>query len=200
MDLTAAIRTEFAPLLRAAGFKGSGRAWRRETAEFTHFVTFGKGQRMTEGRYAVDLHAHPAVTLDRLTEPRPRRAADSWFRRRLAPDGASDQWWMADPVTTQGVAEVTDLLGGIAMAWFARFEGFDSAFHDVLAIGPEGWLAATFGTPEARVLYAAAAVRVAQGRAAEARVLIAAALARTQPAATSLRAQIKALAAGMDEE
>ena len=126
---------------------------------------------MTQGRFAVDLHAHPAVTLDRLTAPRPRRAADSWFWRRLTPVGVKDQWWFADPVTAEGVAEVASLLDTRAAAWFARFDDFDSAFRDVLAIGPDDRLLDEFGTPEGRVLFAAAAARAAQGRVADARTL-----------------------------
>lgn len=87
------IKTLFAPILRADGFKGSGRTFRRVRGELIHVINI-QGY-IYGGMFAVNLGVHLTFLSDsigkkndvsKITEP------SCEFRRRMT-TGGTDKWW-----------------------------------------------------------------------------------------------------------
>ncbi len=83
-----ALRVHFAPTVRAAGFKGSGRNFWRTTDIFVLVVNV-QGS-MAGGRFAINLGIHPLPLIK--DDPRKLKEYECEFRRRLSADG-EDKWW-----------------------------------------------------------------------------------------------------------
>ncbi|CAB3753016.1 hypothetical protein GQ57_20495 [Burkholderia sp. MSh2] len=97
LKLDTVIRESLAPSLRADGFAGSGRTFRRVRNAWVQVVNI-QGAR-EGGRFAINLGLQPLAIPDALgNAPEPKRLTESLceFRRRLAERGA-DQWWSHAP-------------------------------------------------------------------------------------------------------
>ncbi|MGN6422379.1 MAG: DUF4304 domain-containing protein [Asticcacaulis sp.] len=106
VSVEASIRKILAPVLRAEGFRGSGRTFRRVANDFVCIVNV-QGSRYG-GQFAINLGLHPlalagvvpsrkAIDLKKMSE------YDCVFRRRLSSDGA-DKWWTYSDQTSLEMA------------------------------------------------------------------------------------------------
>src|SRR5262249_53569414 len=102
--LESAIRQHLAPQLRADGFAGSGRTFRRVVGGWIHVVSV-QGSRYG-GSFAVNLAVHPIGIPDlRGNTPDPKVITEELceFRRRLSgSEDRHDMWWKHDS-TTEGM-------------------------------------------------------------------------------------------------
>lgn len=158
MDLRAAINGRIAPLLRQMGFKGSGRNFRRNRADFSDWISIGKGQRSYEGYFAIELGCHPLLPLQPGKDLKPRTFSDCWFWTRLRPHGKDDQWWNADPVSNSELDRIENLLGTRAIEWFSEFETLAETFGGITpeTIASTHALGSQYGITPSRFAYAAA--------------------------------------------
>lgn len=89
------LKSEFAPKLRALGFKGSGQNFRRIRDEVIQVLNIQVNK--YGGSCCVNLGLHltflPIAGESPLTDPKKLRASSCEFRWRLAPPGATDYWW-----------------------------------------------------------------------------------------------------------
>ena len=125
-----AVKTEFAPVLRRAGMKGSGSDY--SLPNNTHFVFLGfqKSQFSSSGdvAFTINLKVVPRATWERAREARPDYPTKpspsttygtfEWHERigRLLP-GGEDKWWhfVAGQDNGATVAEVVDVLTRVAV-------------------------------------------------------------------------------------
>lgn len=136
-----ALRLHLAPVLRADGFKGSGRTYRRTINGVAQVVNV-QGARWG-GSFAINLGLHPLalpIRSDQPADPRKINEVDCAFRRRLRVD-ERDQWWSHDSaesaaVAVQAAAEVYQRVGQAllerqsgpgAPIWTLRPEDLDQA-------------------------------------------------------------------------
>lgn len=87
-------RDHFAPAARRAGFKGSGRHFRRVVGEFVQTINL-QGSRWS-GRFAINLGLQPLTIPDVMgkpVDPKTIKEIDCIFRRRLSNDDDADKWW-----------------------------------------------------------------------------------------------------------
>lgn len=94
--LEISIKEHLAPVLRADGFSGSGRTFRRVVGDFVQVVNV-QGSRYG-GQFAVNLAIHPLCIPDVRGEvPDPKKLTEELceFRRRLS-ESSADQWWKHD--------------------------------------------------------------------------------------------------------
>jgi hypothetical protein len=111
-----ALRLHLAPVLRADGFKGSGRTYRRTVNGVVQVVNV-QGSR-SGGSFAINLGLHPLalpIRSGQQADPRKINEIDCAFRRRLRED-ERDQWWSHDSaesavVAAQAAAEVYRRVG-----------------------------------------------------------------------------------------
>jgi hypothetical protein len=99
-----ALRLHLAPVLRADGFKGSGRTYRRTVNGVVQVVNV-QGSRWG-GSFAINLGLHPLALPIRSDQPADSRKIneiDCVFRRRLRED-ERDQWWSHDSAESAVVA------------------------------------------------------------------------------------------------
>ncbi len=88
-----ALRDHFAPVLRGYGFKGSGRNFRRVSADVFQAVNVQSS--MFGGMFAVNLGIHPLAIPDFFGQPiniKKSKEFDCEFRTRLSETGC-DRWW-----------------------------------------------------------------------------------------------------------
>ena len=95
--LEASINKYFAPLLRADGFAGSGRSFRRSNDDFIQVVQI-QGSR-SGGKFAINLGIQPLDMPDALGNTSHQKITETLceFRRRLTKsESGGDQWWEYD--------------------------------------------------------------------------------------------------------
>jgi len=98
--LESVIKVHFAPTLRADGFVGSGRTFRRIRNGQIHLINVQSSS--FGGQFAINLAIQPIAIPDVLgNEPDPRKIVERVceLRRRLSESGA-DQWWSYDDSPT----------------------------------------------------------------------------------------------------
>ena len=99
-----ALRLHLAPVLRADGFKGSGRNYRRTVNDMVQVVNV-QGSRWG-GSFAINLGLHPLalpIRSNQPADPGKINEIDCAFRRRLRED-EKDQWWSHDSAESAVVA------------------------------------------------------------------------------------------------
>ena len=171
-----ALRLHLAPLLRADGFKGSGRNYRRTVNDMVQVVNV-QGSRWG-GSFAINLGLHPLalpIRSDQPADPRKINEIDCVFRRRLRED-ERDQWWSHDSAESAvaavkaaagvyqrvGRALLERQSGPAAPIWTLRPEELDQAGAHL-----EGFTLSTFG--EGALATVMARIRHASGDVAAAR-------------------------------
>ena len=173
--IDAALRDHFAPVLRAHGFKGSGRHFRRVSAGVFQAVNI-QGS-MGGGMFAVNLGIHPLglpVFLDETLDVKKARELECEFRRRLSKDGA-DQWWSyfdTRASVIEAAQEAADVFERHGMPLFHR-----QADHDgpLFTLTPEQYEfegarpLSGFANSGPRMALALARIRKQQGKLTEAR-------------------------------
>lgn len=193
MNLEEFSHTRLTPFLTEKGFKGRGRTFRRVSGRFEQLVKIQKGQRGTQGKFCIDLYAHPLIEGYPGLPGLPLRAGDHWICRRLAPSGLEDKWWWADKLYQSDMEQIIQLLSDDLDAWFSETESLkqfsDGWYRQVYNLE---YAAKRLGLLPARLAYLHAVVCAAQGHAETAMRIADTAMEKTGPKATTLRAWIKA--------
>jgi hypothetical protein len=157
-------------MLRADGFKGSVRNYRRVVGEFIHTVNI-QGSRYG-GQFAVNLGIHPLVLPDVLgNAPDPRKMVEPLceFRGRLTPSGA-DHWWAhgTDRASMdQAVRDAAALFQREGRARFDRWSGPESPLHTLTPSTLPEFHFRDFHSSLIRIAFVMARLRRAQGRRGE---------------------------------
>ncbi len=170
--LEAALRDHLVPSLRADGFAGSGRTFRRVRHGWVHVVN-AQGSRYG-GQFAINLGLQPLSVFHVLGElPDPKKITEPLceFRRRLSRDGV-DQWWVHEPTiesmnaAARAANAMYETTGREMLAHVCQPElPFDSITPDVFAAGAFDFQG--FGSTQVRMALVLARLRRAQGRFAE---------------------------------
>lgn len=136
LRLESSIKEHLAPILRADGFSGSGRTYRRVVGDLIHVVNV-QGSRYG-GQFAINLAIHPTCIPDVLGElPDPKKITEAQceFRRRLT-DSGSDQWWSYENSPESMVAAVkaaANVYNVVGRKILAPFTSESSPLHVVTA-------------------------------------------------------------------
>lgn len=123
-----ALRLHLAPVLRADGFKGSGRTYRRTVNGVVQVVNVQGSQ--GGGSFAINLGLHPIalpIRSDQPADPRKINEIDCAFRRRLRED-ERDQWWSHDSAESAVAAAqaAAGVYRRVGQALLARQSGPDA--------------------------------------------------------------------------
>jgi len=127
------IKRDFAPVLRASGFKGSGKKFRRVNGDVVNVLSLqGHG-----GRSCVNLGVHfaflPTAAGTKLPAPKIREF-HCMFRDRLkGPDGF-ERWWnhgKTDAEAEASVADIVDTFRKRGEKFFRKFEPFPGVFEKI---------------------------------------------------------------------
>lgn len=197
--IDASLRAHFAPRLRADGFVGSGRSFRRLVDGYIHVVAVQVSR--SGDQFAVNLGVQPLCIPDACGDaPDPRRLADDRceFRRRLSESGA-DQWWRYESTTGSmdvAVMEAVRVYGSVGRAMLDRFIGESSP---IATVTPEVFQSGSFdfdgfASTHVRMALALARFRMEVGQPEVAREFAAIGLAGIG-GATALRSELERLLA-----
>lgn len=196
--LDAAIRQTLAPVLRADGFSGSGRAFRREINGFVCIVLVQAGR--SGDKFAINLSLHPRLlpTMNSKSANTLINDADCEFRRRLSAEGG-DHWWpYTDEISLQSaLAAATCLYERLGRRLFAEQTALDAPILTTTSAryATEGIDLSGFAATDVRQAYALAVIRHLAGERDEAVAFAGIALARLG-GASGLRRELEALMAG----
>ena len=125
------VNTQFVPLLRAEGFRGSGRTFRRQRNECVQIVNLQTSN--SGGRCAVNLAVGftfmNGIDADNVNQE------DCDFRRRLCPDAdQTDHWWNFGDgagATQASVSNLIETYSRRGIPFFTRFGEFPGVYADV---------------------------------------------------------------------
>jgi hypothetical protein len=124
------VKTRFAPCLRASGFKGSGRTFRRRRGDCIEIVNLQTST--SGGKCAVNLALSfsflPSVNPAQITQ------AECDFRKRLTPEGVGDFWWDFGDGAQRTVESVSHLIAAYernGVPFFARFGEFPGGYTEI---------------------------------------------------------------------
>lgn len=166
------IRERFAPVLRAEGFKGTGRTFRRIRNGCIHLVNI-QGS-LYGGQFAINLAIQPLAIPDvRGNEPDPKKIVESQceLRKRLSETGA-DQWWKYHDLESlnQVMSDAANVYVKHGRPAFEAMSVTPSPLEVVTARDlAEGRLNLNgFGSTKVRLALALARLREAEGRIEEA--------------------------------
>ena len=169
-----AIRARFAPLLRADGFAGSGRTFRRTAGDWIHVVNV-QGSRYG-GEFAVNLGLQPVAIPDVTgNAPDPKKITEELcaFRRRMSESGKrQDRWWKHEATMESIASAVSEAASVYAVAGRGLLGEATAETSDLNMVTPIAFAAGTydfrgFGSTECRMAFALSQLRKAQGRIAE---------------------------------
>lgn len=203
--LETAIALHLAPILRADGFKGSGRQFRRTVGKWTHVVQV-QSHRYDSG-FCVNMSIHPVGVPDfgrKVHDPKKILEVDCRFRSRLTGiPNTKDQWWSHDG-TLKGMCWAMIL----AAETYERYgrERFDLATaddSDLNCVSPTAFIKGKFngyGFCEDRsaTAFVLAWMRRESGHLAEAKAFAEYALRTSSPHATSYNSWLEEILAELE--
>lgn len=129
------LKLKLAPLLRAAGFTGSGSTFRRSGDGMIQVLNVQGSQ--WGGSCCVNLGVHLSFMPTVIGQPAdPKKITEPLceFRRRLAPAGQSDCWWKYgsdEREAARSADELVDLVQRVALPHFERFRAFPGSFEGI---------------------------------------------------------------------
>jgi Domain of unknown function (DUF4304) len=173
--LEAAIKEHLAPELRADGFLGSGRTYRRALNGWLQVVNV-QGSRYG-GSFAINLAVHPLAIPDlRGNDPDPKKITEELceFRRRLSEtEGRSDTWWKHDNTAesmsaAMRAAAATYIQFGRPLLGKVTAESADLNTACAENLASHSFNFGGFGSTETRMALALARLRESQGKTKEA--------------------------------
>lgn len=196
--MQAAIRAELSAELRADGFSGSGRTFRRTKDGLVHLLNI-QGSK-SGGSFAINLAIQPLGIPDVLgNSPDPQAITEERceFRRRLAADG-TDQWWEHDSSEDSmrlAVRQAAVVYAKVGRNLFARFSESEALMRHATAshLETEALDLAGFGSTKIRMALALGRLRASEGNFSEARVFAQYGLANLG-SAVALRGKLERLA------
>lgn len=189
------VKTQFAPMLRTDGFKGSGRTFRRIGSGCVHLVNLQTS--MSGGQCAVNLAIEfaflPGVDATGIQQH------ECDFRRRLCPDPIkSDYWWDfgdGGSSTRESVSHLIETYVRVGVPFFSRFGELPGVYADIttedLRTPSKDKLPG--GTTEVRYALKLAQMWLHLQQPAKAKDFIHFGLATCGPMATGIRGQLKKL-------
>lgn len=195
------LRENLVPVLRADGFTGSGRTYRRVVNDWIHVVNV-QGSRYG-GEFAINLAVHPLAVPDVLgnaADPKTITQELCEFRRRMAAPPDRDAWWKHDGTAPGMAAAVRQATTMYVHVGRAMLNDATAAHSDLNTVSAADFVAGRFNfhgfglTTGCRMALVLAHLRQATGRSAEARGFAAHALQTAGPA-TAIKAQARALLA-----
>lgn len=196
--IESAIRKHLGPVLRADGFAGSGRTFRRVVGDWIHVVNV-QGSRYG-GQFAVNLAVHPTVIPDVLgNAPDPKRITEELceFRRRMSEsETRQDKWWKYDSTPESMVAAVHEAAVMYIQVGRRLLDEATAKDADLNTVSPAAFVAGNFNflgfdSTKCRMALALARLRRAKDRLAESQAFAAHAL-QTVGSAAFLKAEIQA--------
>jgi hypothetical protein len=196
--LDAAIRTRFAPELRAQGFVGSGRTFRRVVGDFVQVVNIQSSRH--GGQLAINLGVQPIGNPDVLgnaVDPRQITEPLCELRRRLAERGV-DQWWEHDGTRHSIECALEEALAGYHSHGSRLFDRICAPGSGIDTVRPEHLKSSSladragFGTTAVRLALLFARLRRAQRRFGESKAFATLGL-ELLGSATGLRRQFEEL-------
>jgi hypothetical protein len=127
------LKSDFHPLLRSEGFKGSGITFRRFGDETLHIVKIQAHP--YGGKCCVELGSHvlflPVLRGDgSVTDPKKLKHFECTFHARLCEPGEPDRWFdygITEADCAVGIATLIDVYGTHGRAFFQKFEPFPEA-------------------------------------------------------------------------
>jgi hypothetical protein len=194
-----AIREHLAPVLRADGFAGSGRTFRRVVGEWIHILNV-QGSRYG-GQFSINLAVHPIVIQDvRGDAPDPKKITEELceFRRRMSESRArQDMWWKHDSTAESMASAVRDAAVTYVQVGRGLLDDATAENADLNTVSPAAFAGGDFnffgfGSTECRMALALARLRRAKGQLAESQAFAAHALQKVGSAGF-LRAVIQVL-------
>jgi hypothetical protein len=191
-------RDHLVPLLRSAGFKGSGRQFRRIVNQFAECVSL-QGSRSGD-RFAVNLGVQPLAIPDVLGKPVDPRKIDEIsceFRRRLS-EGNADHWWPYTQLVSSKVAAAQSSAAMFERFGLAYFHDMTSENSPLLRIDPISFDAGIFdfrgfNATKVRMSRALSLLRLASGDISASRAFARVAL-NAMGAGKGLKSELEALA------
>lgn len=172
--LNAVIAAYLAPLLRADGFKGSGRRFRRIFPDHVEIFSV-QGSRYGTA-FAINLGIQPLSIPDASENmPIARTITEDKceFRRRLSESG-TDQWWpyyASEDSMRIAVLAAAAVYSRVGQRMFEQFAGTDSPLHTITAEALESSSDGLhgFGSTRFRTALALSRLRYVQNRPSEAK-------------------------------
>jgi Domain of unknown function (DUF4304) len=161
-------REHLAPTFRAAGFKGSGRHFRRIVNQFAECVSL-QGSRHG-GSFAINLGIQPLQIPDVMgndVDPRKIDEISCEFRRRLS-ETTCDQWWSFTQLKSSKIIAAQDaatMFERFGLTYFSKMTGDDSP---LMAINPISFEAGVFDfqgfrSTKVRMAHSLSLLRLASG-------------------------------------
>lgn len=200
-----AIAMHLAPILRADGFKGSGRQFRRTVGKWTHVVQV-QSHRYDSG-FCVNMSIHPVGVLDfgrKVHDPKKILEVDCRFRSRMTDDpNREDQWWSHDG-TEKGMCWAM-ILAAETYERFGRerFNLATAADSDLNRVSPEAFFKGKFKgygfcKANSTTAFVLAWMRRESGQLEEAKAFAEYALRHSGPQATYYNAWLEEIFAELD--
>ena len=197
--IESAIRDHLAPILRADGFSGSGRTFRRVVGDWIHVVNV-QGSRYG-GQFAVNLAVQPTAIPDvRGNTPDPKKITEELceFRRRMSESEArQDKWWKHAPTAESMTEAMREAAAMYIQVGRRLLDGATTEDADLNTVSPAAFAGGNFnflgfGSTECRMALALARLRRVQDQLTESQAFAAYAL-ETVGSAAMLKAKIQAL-------
>jgi len=196
--LEGSIRAYLRPHLKADGFAGSGRTFRKLTHNLIQVVNvqgFSYG-----GKFAINLGIQPLdIRVITGTRPDPKKITEPEceFRRRMTEAGV-DQWW-AHGATAESMDEAVraaaDVYVRVGRPMLAALGAPDSPIYSMTPEQMPSFRQRLLGfaSTDCRMALVLGRVRASQGRLNEARAFATFGLAHVGPACSILRSQLEEL-------
>jgi hypothetical protein len=129
------LKSDFAPLLRAGGFKGSGSTFRRLTGERIDVINV-QGSRYG-GQCCVNFGVHfsflPLIG-SQVADPKKLKEYECTFHERLHEATESDHWWSygaSDAEAEASASSLVDMYKRRGEVFFGLFEPFPDVFEEI---------------------------------------------------------------------
>lgn len=139
--IESAIREHLSPLVRADGFSGSGRTFRRVLDDWIHVINV-QGSR-DGGQFAVNLAVHPIAIPDlRGDVPNPKKITQELceFRRRMSDsETRKDRWWKHEATAESLVAAVREAADTYTKTGRSLLSEATAPNSDLNLVTPEGF-------------------------------------------------------------
>jgi Domain of unknown function (DUF4304) len=161
-------RDYLAPVLRSAGFKGSGRHFRRIVNQFAECVSLQGSQ--YGGKFAINLGIQPLSIPDVMgndVDPRKINEISCEFRRRLSETGC-DQWWSYTQLKSSKIVAAQNAAAIFERSGLKYFAEMTCDNSPLLAVDPISFESrflnfSGFGATEVRMARSLSLLRLASG-------------------------------------
>ncbi|WP_374088039.1 DUF4304 domain-containing protein [Methylomicrobium lacus] len=196
--IESAIREHLAPVLRADGFAGSGRTFRRVAGQWIHVVNIQVWR--YGGQFAVNLAVQPmAIPQVCGNTPDSKKITEELceFRRRMSESQErEDRWWQHDSTDASMASAVQDATATYTQVGRHLLNDATAKDADLNTVTPSEFAKGNFnflgfGSTECRMAFALARLRRAQGQLDDSRAFAAHAFQSAGSSAILIKAEIQ---------